>query len=163
MVSAGTGPSPLQIEGKAFLSGRYRGAPVSLSVITSGVAGPFDLGNVVVRVPLFVDPETAQIHAVSDPIPDVFGGAKLDIRSVFVNVNRKEFTLNGTNCSQIRDRRQFSAVAAATRPTRRPSRPSRSRRPSRRATANRCGSGPNCTCGCSARPNGPSTHGCGRR
>ncbi|HET6999533.1 MAG TPA: hypothetical protein VFI03_13215 [Solirubrobacterales bacterium] len=101
LVSAGTGPSPLQIEGKAFLSGRYRGAPVSLSVITPGVAGPFDLGNVVVRVPLFVDPETAQIHAVSDPIPDVFGGAKLDIRSVFVNVNRKEFTLNGTNCSKF--------------------------------------------------------------
>ncbi len=99
--TAGTGPSPLRIEGKAFLSGRYKGAPVSLSVVTPAVAGPFDLGNVVVRVPLFVDPETAQIHAVSDPIPDVFGGAKLSLRSVFVNVNRKEFTLNGTNCSKF--------------------------------------------------------------
>jgi hypothetical protein len=99
--TAGTGPSPLHIEGRAFLSGPYKGAPVSLSVITPAVAGPFDLGNVVVRVPLFVDPETAQIHAVSDPIPDVFGGAKLSLRSVFVNVNRKEFTLNGTNCSKF--------------------------------------------------------------
>ncbi len=99
--TAGTGPSPLRIEGEAFLSGRYKGAPLSLSVVTPAVAGPFDLGNVVVRVPLFVDSESAQIHAVSDPIPDVFGGAKLDIRSVFVNVNRKEFTLNGTNCSKF--------------------------------------------------------------
>jgi hypothetical protein len=106
--TAGTGPSPLRIEGKAFLSGRYRGAPVSLSVVTPAVAGPFDLGNVVVRVPLFLDPETAQIHAVSDSIPDVFGGAKLSLRSVFVNVNRKEFTLNGTNCSKF-------AVAGALR------------------------------------------------
>ncbi len=101
VATAGTGPSPLRIEGKAFLSGRYKGAPVSLSAITPAVAGPFDLGNVVVRVPLLLDPEAAQIHAVSDPIPDVFGGAKLSLRSVFVNVNRKDFTLNGTNCSKF--------------------------------------------------------------
>ena len=97
-VTAGSGPKPLQIDGKAYLAGSYKGAPLSLAVITPGVAGPFDLGTVVVRVPLYLDPETAQIHAVSDPIPDVFGGAKLDIRSIAVNVNRKNFTLNGTNC-----------------------------------------------------------------
>jgi hypothetical protein len=101
VATTGTGPSPLRIEGKAFLSGRYKGAPVSLSVVTPAVAGPFDLGNVVVRVPLRLHPETARINAVSDPIPDVFGGAKLSLRSVFVNVNRKEFTLNGTNCSKF--------------------------------------------------------------
>jgi hypothetical protein len=100
-VAAGSGPSPLQIGGKAFLAGRYKGAPLSMAVITPAVAGPFDLGTVVVRVPLFVDPETAQIHAVSDPIPDVFGGAKLGIRSVTVNVNKDDFTLNGTNCSKM--------------------------------------------------------------
>jgi hypothetical protein len=99
--TAGTGPSPLQIDGRAFLSGRYKNAPLSIAVVTPAVAGPFDLGNVVVRAPLYPHPETAQIHVVSDPIPDVFGGAKLDIRSVAVNVNRKEFALNGTNCSKF--------------------------------------------------------------
>jgi hypothetical protein len=99
--TTGSGPLPFHIAGKAFLSGRYKGAPVSLSVITPAVAGPFDLGNVVVRVPLRLDPETAQIRAVSDPIPDVFGGVKLNLRSVFVNVNREKFTLNGTNCSKF--------------------------------------------------------------
>jgi hypothetical protein len=99
-IAAGSGPSPLQISGKAYLAGPYKGAPLSLVVITPGVAGPFDLGTVAVRVALFVDPETAQIHAVSDAIPDVFGGAKLDIRSVNVNVNKDGFTLNGTNCSK---------------------------------------------------------------
>ena len=63
------------------------------------MAGPFDLGTVVVRVALFVDPTTAQVHAVSDPIPDVFGGALLDIRSVSVNLDRPKFSLNPTNCS----------------------------------------------------------------
>ncbi len=100
-VAAGSGASPLQISGKAFLAGPYKGAPLSLVVVTPAVAGPFDLGTVVVRVALFVDPETAQIHAVSDPIPDVFGGAKLDIRSIAVNVNRDDFALNGTNCSKL--------------------------------------------------------------
>ncbi len=100
-VSAGSGSSPLQIAGKAYLAGPYKGAPLSLVVITPGVAGPFDLGTVVVRASLFVDPETAQIHAVSDAIPDVFGGAKLDIRSIAVNVNKDDFTLNGTNCSKF--------------------------------------------------------------
>jgi hypothetical protein len=100
-VAAGSGTSPLQLTGKAFLAGPYKGAPLSLVVVTPAVAGPFDLGTVVVRVAISVDPETAQIHVVSDAIPDVFGGAKLDIRSINVNVNQKEFTLNGTNCSKF--------------------------------------------------------------
>ncbi|HEU4707609.1 MAG TPA: hypothetical protein VFS64_10510 [Solirubrobacterales bacterium] len=97
-VQAGTGDSPLQIQGAAYLAGPYQGAKLSTVVVTPALAGPFDLGNVVVRVPFFVDPETAQIHPKTDAIPDVYGGVKLDVRSIFLNVNRKEFTLNGTNC-----------------------------------------------------------------
>jgi hypothetical protein len=100
-VAAGSGSAPLSIDGKAYLAGPYHGAPLSLAVVTPALAGPFDLGTVVVRVALFVDPETAQIHAVSDPIPHVFGGTKLDLRSVFVNVNKGSFALNGTNCSKM--------------------------------------------------------------
>jgi hypothetical protein len=99
-VEAGTGDSPLKIDGTAYLAGPYEGAPLSVVVITPAIAGPFDLGNVVVRVPLFVDPETAQVHTRTDALPDVYGGTKLDIRSVFLNLNRKEFTLNGTNCDK---------------------------------------------------------------
>ncbi len=100
-IRSGSGSAPLTINGKAYLAGPYQGAPLSLAVVTPALAGPFDLGNVIVRVPLFVDPETAQIHPVTTAIPDVFGGAKLDIRSISVNVNRPNFTLNGTNCSQF--------------------------------------------------------------
>jgi hypothetical protein len=97
-IQAGTGGSPLKIDGKAYLAGPYKGARLSLVVVTPAVAGPFDLGTVVVRVPLFLDPETAQINPNTNAIPDVFGGAKLDIRSIVVNVNRREFALTGTNC-----------------------------------------------------------------
>lgn len=98
-IRTGSGPSPIQIGGKVFLSGPYKGAPLSLAVITPATAGPFDLGVVVVRVALFVDPRTVQVRAVSDPIPHVYGGALLDIRSVAVRLNRKKFSLNPTNCS----------------------------------------------------------------
>lgn len=100
-IASGTGPAPIQIGGKVFLSGPYRGAPLSLAVLTPATAGPYDLGTVVVRVALFVDPETAQIRAVSDPIPHIFGGAQLSIRSIDVDVDRKGFTLNPTSCEPL--------------------------------------------------------------
>jgi hypothetical protein len=101
-VSAGSGANPYRTTGKVFLAGPYHGAPLSLAVITPATAGPFDLGAVVVRVALFVDPETARVHAVSDPIPHVFGGALLDIRSIAVKLDRPKFALNPTNCSAFK-------------------------------------------------------------
>jgi hypothetical protein len=98
---AGTGPQPLEMAGKAFLAGPYKGAPLSLAVVTPATAGPFDLGTVVVRVALLVDRTTAQIRALSDPIPHVYGGALLDIRSVLVKTDRPRFSINPTNCSPL--------------------------------------------------------------
>jgi hypothetical protein len=100
-IRSGSGPSPIEIEGKVFLAGRYKGAPLSLAVITPATAGPFDLGAVVVRVALSLEPRTARVHAVSDPIPHVFGGALLDVRSIAVTLDRDNFSLNPTNCSQL--------------------------------------------------------------
>ena len=106
-ITSGSGPEPLRIDGgKAFLAGPYHGAPLSLAVITPATAGPFDLGTVVVRVALFLDPKTAQVRAVTDPIPHVYGGALLDIRSVSVKVDRSGFALNPTNC----DASAFAAI-----------------------------------------------------
>ncbi len=96
---SGSGANPLQLTGSAYLAGPYKGAALSMVTITPAVAGPFDLGTVVVRVALNVDPETAQIHAVSDLIPNVFGGAKLDIRSIDLDLDRSQFMLNPTNCT----------------------------------------------------------------
>jgi hypothetical protein len=99
VTEAGTGAAPLKMRGKAFLAGPYKGAPISMAIVTPAVSGPFDLGTVVVRVALNVNPLTAQIHAVSDVIPDVFGGVKLDLRSIDVNLDRSHFMLNPTNCA----------------------------------------------------------------
>ncbi|HEY5976742.1 MAG TPA: hypothetical protein VIT85_02700 [Solirubrobacterales bacterium] len=99
-IRAGSG-TPIAITGKAFLAGPFDGAPLSLAVITPATAGPFDLGTVVVRVALSIDPETARIRPHTDAIPHVFGGAKLSIRSIDVNANKQGFILNGTSCRKL--------------------------------------------------------------
>jgi hypothetical protein len=90
--------NPIRIGGKAYLAGPYKGAPLSMVVVTPAVAGPYDLGTVVVRVALNVNPSTTQITASSDVIPNVFDGVKLDIREIDVDLDRSGFMHNPTNC-----------------------------------------------------------------
>lgn len=103
-VAAGPGPAPLWIPqpGKAppavYLAGPYRGAPFSLSVAVPAQAGPFDLGTVVTRAAIFVDPETSQVAVRSDPLPQILEGVPIEYRHLNVDVDRPRFTLNPTNC-----------------------------------------------------------------
>jgi hypothetical protein len=97
--AAGAGSKPFNAEGKVYLSGPYRGAPLSFTVVTPAVSGPYDLGNVVNRVAIAVDPVTAQVTATSDPLPQILQGIPLRLRSVLINLNRENFTLNPTNCN----------------------------------------------------------------
>ncbi len=100
-VAAGAGPKPLHVGGRAYLAGPYRGAPISLAIVTPAVAGPYDLGTVVVRTALYVDPRTTQIHAVSAPIPTMLEGIPLDVRQVAVKMDRPNLTLNPTSCDPM--------------------------------------------------------------
>jgi hypothetical protein len=71
---------------------------LSISVVTPTVEGPYDLGNIVTRVALHIDPTTAAVSAASDPLPQIVGGIPLRIKSVLVYLDRKDFTLNPTSC-----------------------------------------------------------------
>ncbi|HET7590847.1 MAG TPA: hypothetical protein VFK14_11785 [Solirubrobacterales bacterium] len=110
-VAAGSGPSPIYVTGHAYLAGPYKGAPLSMAIVTPAVAGPFDLGVVVVRVALEVNLETAQISAKSDPLPTILQGIPLDIRSVAVQLSRPGFTLNPTDCEAASVGAQVSTAA----------------------------------------------------
>ena len=99
-VAAGSGPAPFNTKGKVYMAGPYKGAPLSMVFVNPAVAGPYDLGTVVVRAAVYVDPETAEVHAISNPIPYIFGGVKLDIRSIDVSIDRNQFTLNPTTCRE---------------------------------------------------------------
>jgi hypothetical protein len=98
-VGAGAGPTPFYTSGSAYLAGPYKGAPLSLAVVTPAVAGPFDLGDVVVRNALYVNPETTVVRAVSDPLPSILQGIPLDLRSIVVSLDRGKFTKNPTSCN----------------------------------------------------------------
>jgi hypothetical protein len=99
--AAGVGNQPVHDGGKVYLAGPYRGAPLSAVVITPAVSGPFDLGDVVIRSTLFVNPENAQITAKSDSIPTILRGIPLKIRSVVISIDRSGFSLNPTNCEAM--------------------------------------------------------------
>jgi hypothetical protein len=101
VAGAGSGPTPLFVDtGRAYLAGPYRGAPLSVVVIAPAIAGPFDLGNVVIRNALRVDPETATVTALSDPLPTSLQGIPLDLRDIRILLDRPRFTLNPTNCEE---------------------------------------------------------------
>jgi hypothetical protein len=100
-VAAGPGSHPFHAIGRLYLAGPLNGAPLSLVAVTPALAGPYDYGNVVVRVALHVDPLTAQVTAVSDTMPQIIGGVPIRMRSIEVNINRESFTINPTNCSNF--------------------------------------------------------------
>jgi hypothetical protein len=101
-VAAGAGPDPFWVQGgEVFLTGPYKGAPFGLSVVVPAVAGPFNLGNVVVRAAVHVDPHTAQITVVSDSLPTILQGIPLDVRTVNVAIDRPGFMFNPTSCEPL--------------------------------------------------------------
>jgi hypothetical protein len=98
-VGAGAGPNPLFIEtGRVYLTEGYRGGDFGLSIVVPAVAGPFDLGNVIVRSAIHVDPTTAALRVVSDPLPTVLQGIPLQTRDIRVAIDRARFFRNPTSC-----------------------------------------------------------------
>ena len=101
---AGVGSQLVYVPGKLYLAGPINGAPLSVVAVTPAVAGPFDVGVVVVREALTLDPVTAQVQvdgSKSDPIPHILAGIPLKVRDVRVMVDRPNFTMNPTNCSKF--------------------------------------------------------------
>jgi hypothetical protein len=98
LAGAGPGTRPVYVSGDAYLAGPYRGAPVSLLTVLPALSGPYDLGNVVVRVAVYVDRGTSDLTAVADPLPTVLGGIPLRTRSLRITLDRRRFTLNPTSC-----------------------------------------------------------------
>jgi hypothetical protein len=100
-VAAGPGGHPFHAFGRMYLAGPFKGAPLSIVAVTPALAGPYDYGVVVVRVALHVDPQTAQVSAASDTVPSIIGGIPIRMRTIEVNIDKPNFTINPTNCSPM--------------------------------------------------------------
>jgi hypothetical protein len=105
VVTSGPGPYPLVIpqpgepEAPIYLTGSYEGAPFGLSIVTPVIAGPFNLGTIVTRAKIEVDPHTAQITITTDPLPQIVKGVPTDLREINAIIDRSGFLFNPTNCT----------------------------------------------------------------
>jgi hypothetical protein len=114
-VAVGVGPDPLYVQGgQVFLTGPYKGAPFGLSVVVPALAGPFNLGNVVVRAAVGVDAHTGQPTVVSDPLPRILDGVPLQIKTLNVTVDRSGFTFNPTSCEPLSVTGSVTSTQGAT-------------------------------------------------
>ncbi len=136
-VAAGAGPSPLWVPlaGKeptaVYLTGPYKGAPYGLSIVVPAQAGPFDLGRVVVRSALHVDERTAAItsgvdetrlidtdgtvtEVLPEALPRILKGVVLNQREIRVILDRKDFMVNPTDCSERQITAQLSSFEGDT-------------------------------------------------
>jgi hypothetical protein len=96
---AGPGATPFMLPGTVTLEGAYGDAPYSLRVVVPAKAGPFDLGDVVVKQKVYVDPVTAEVSVVSDPVPTIVKGVPVRLQRLDVNVDKPGFMINPTSCA----------------------------------------------------------------
>jgi hypothetical protein len=115
IVSAGVGTVLAQTPGRIYLAGPYHGSALSIVSITSAKVGPFDLGTVVIRFALHINPTTAQVEVDangSDPIPHIIDGVVVHVREIRVYMDREKFIINPTNCSPMRISETISGAGA---------------------------------------------------
>jgi hypothetical protein len=114
--SSGLGAEPFTLPGSVYLTGPYKGAPFGLSAVTPAKAGPFNLGNVVVRSTINVDRNTAAASINTESatiintegsselvngIPELVKGVPSQIKQLNVTIERPGFELNPTNCNPM--------------------------------------------------------------
>jgi hypothetical protein len=102
-VASGAGSHPFEIEGNVYLTGPHDGAPFGLSIVTHAVAGPFNLGLVVVRARIDIDPENSTATITTDEtgpyaVPQIVFGVPLRLQRITVDIDRPGFMFNPTNC-----------------------------------------------------------------
>jgi hypothetical protein len=112
-VSAGAGPQPYGFKGNVYLTGPYGGAPFGLSIVVPAIAGPFNLGNVVTRGTINVEPYTARVVATST-LPTIVKGVPLRLKGISVEINKQGFLVNPTNCGALATETTLTSTLGAT-------------------------------------------------
>jgi hypothetical protein len=112
--AAGSGSRPLWLSGPVYVTQGYHRAPFGLSIVVPAKAGPFNLGNVIVRATVSVDPHNAHLIVTSDPLPQMRDGIPIRLKGIHVVVDRPNFIFNPTNCS----RSEISATITGSSGTR---------------------------------------------
>jgi len=111
-VAAGSG-HPYGFRGNVYLTGPYGGAPFGLSIVVPAIAGPFNLGNVVTRGTINVEPYTARVVATSN-VPTIYKGIPLRLRGISVEINKQGFLQNPTSCGTLATETTLTSTLGTT-------------------------------------------------
>jgi hypothetical protein len=103
-VASGAGSHPFEIEGNVYLTGPYDEAPFGLSIVVNVIAGPFNLGQVVVRARIAVNPENSTLTVTTDEsgphaVPQIIDGVPVRLQRISVDIDRPDFMFNPTSCA----------------------------------------------------------------
>jgi hypothetical protein len=104
LVGAGVGSVLVWTPGKIYFAGPYHGSALSIVSVTSAAVGPFDLGTVVIRFALRINPTTGQAEidsTGSDPIPHIIEGIVVHVRDIHVYIDRPKFMIAPTSCNPM--------------------------------------------------------------
>ncbi len=115
-IAAGAGGRPLYVSGPVYLTGPYEGAPFGLAVVIHAVAGPFDLGTVVVRSRITINSSDFALTVDTSALPQVVGGVPLRLRMIDVTLDRAGFMVNPTNCEPQTITAQVSSTGGESAP-----------------------------------------------
>jgi hypothetical protein len=120
IIGVGSGAAPLylpvagQPPNPVYITGPYRGAPFGLTFVVPAVAGPYNLGTVVVRAAITINPTTAQLTVTSDPLPTIIDGIPVQVKSVDVVIDRPDFVFNPTDCNPMTVDGSVTSLQGAT-------------------------------------------------
>ncbi len=115
IVTSGSGPTPFALKGNVYMTGPYNGAPYGLKIAVPVNAGPFSLGNDVVRSTINIDPVTGQVIATSN-VPTIFRGIPTRLRAIHLEINKQGFLVNPTNCGVLATASTLTSSFGATAP-----------------------------------------------
>jgi hypothetical protein len=113
-VATGAGSTPFYLPGRVYLTGPYKGAPYGLSIVVPALAGPFNLGTVVVRAAITVDPNDAHLTVVSDDLPSILQGIPLRLRKLEVDIDKQGFMTNPTSCAPMTVNGSIASIEGST-------------------------------------------------
>ena len=113
-VGSGAGSHPLFLSGQVYLTGPYKGGAYGLATVVPAIAGPYNLGTVVVRQALDINPTDAHVTAISDPFPTILQGVPLRIKTINLDLNRPDFIINPTSCQPFQISATIGSVGGST-------------------------------------------------
>lgn len=101
LVGVGVGPVLSEVRGRLYLADPYQGAPFSLAAVIPARLGPLDLGTIVRRFPVDVDPRTGRLRVElgeGGRLPATIDGIALHLRDLRLYFDRDRFIVNPSSC-----------------------------------------------------------------